>query len=74
MFLVFRCRKCGRFLYAKASQKTKKCVCGHTNDLKRVIIVKKARDEREAGEIVRILQAKKSKSSGFTQPKPRKFW
>ncbi len=63
-FYVFRCRKCGRFLYAKAGQKTKKCVCGHTNDMRRVVIVKKARDEREAGEIVRVLQARKG-AGGF---------
>ncbi len=63
-YVVFKCRKCGRYLYAKASQKTKKCVCGHTNDLKRVVIVKRVKDEREAGEVVRVLQASKG-AEGF---------
>ncbi|MDI6709030.1 MAG: DUF1922 domain-containing protein [Candidatus Thermoplasmatota archaeon] len=29
MFLIFRCRKCGRFLSSKAGQKTRRCPqCG----------------------------------------------
>ncbi len=63
-YIVFICRRCGRFIYAKKGQKTKKCVCGYTNDLRRVKVVRRVRDEREAGEVVRILQAGKG-LSGF---------
>ncbi|AEA47314.1 DUF1922 domain-containing protein [Archaeoglobus veneficus] len=56
MFVVFRCRKCGRYLYAKESTKTKMCVCGCRNNLKRVRKLARAETELEAGEIVRRLQ------------------
>ncbi len=56
MFVVFRCRKCGRHLYASESAKTKTCVCGYRNDLKRVRKLARAETEFEAGEIVRRLQ------------------
>ncbi len=56
MFVVFRCRRCGRFLYAKRNAKSRMCVCGFKNDLRKVIIVAKAEDEKTAGEIVRRLQ------------------
>ncbi len=56
MFVVFRCRRCGRFLYAKVGVKHRTCVCGFKNDLRKVRIVARAEDERVAGEIVRRLQ------------------
>ena len=56
MFIVFRCRKCGRYLYANESAKTRKCVCGHKNNLKRVKKVARVESEAEAGEVVRKLQ------------------
>ncbi len=56
MYVVFRCRKCGRYLYAREGIKKKICVCGHSNDMRKVVIVKKVEDERKAGEIVRALQ------------------
>ncbi|HDM60114.1 MAG TPA: DUF1922 domain-containing protein, partial [Archaeoglobus veneficus] len=56
MFVVFRCRKCGRFLYADESAKTRKCVCGHKNELKRVKKVARVKNEAEASEVVRKLQ------------------
>ncbi len=62
MYVIFRCRKCGRYLYAPQGVKTRKCICGHRNELKRVVIVKKVESEREAGEIVRFLQGRKSTS------------
>ena len=56
MFYVFRCRKCGRYLYASTSNKTRKCVCGYTNRLGRVLIVAEVKDERIAAEMVRQRQ------------------
>jgi len=56
MFIVFRCRKCGRYLYGREGVKTRKCTCNYVNNLKKVKIVGKAEDERGASEIVRKLQ------------------
>ena len=49
--------KCGRYLYARKGMKSRICTrCGFKNDLRKVLIVAKAEDERVAGEIVRRLQ------------------
>ncbi len=57
MFVVFRCRKCGRYLYADERMRTRVCAkCGFRNDLRKVRIIKRVEDERLAGEIVRKLQ------------------
>jgi|GEM_PF-401979 ribosomal protein L37E len=56
MFVVFRCRKCGRYLYTKEGVKTKKCVCGYTNSMKKTAIKAKVKEERDASELVRKLQ------------------
>jgi len=56
MFIVFRCRKCGRYLYADESAKTRMCICGYRNELKRVRKVARFKTEAEAGEAVRKLQ------------------
>lgn len=55
-YIVFRCRKCGRHLYAKENVKMRKCVCGFNNNLKKVKVVAKTIDERTASEIIRKLQ------------------
>ena len=57
-YVVFRCRKCGRYLYARADNKTRSCVCGYRNDLRRVRVVARVDDEAKAGEIVRKMQGK----------------
>jgi len=56
MFIVFRCRKCGRYLYSREDVKTRKCTCNYTNHLKKVKVVAKAESEYQAAEIVRKLQ------------------
>ena len=57
MFIVFRCRRCGRYLYARSGMRARVCSrCGFRNDLRRVLVVAVVEDEREAGEIVRRLQ------------------
>jgi ribosomal protein L37E len=57
MFIIFRCMKCGRYLYARRDMKARICTrCGFRNDLRKVLVVAKAEDERTAGEIVRRLQ------------------
>ncbi|MBO8181554.1 MAG: DUF1922 domain-containing protein [Archaeoglobus sp.] len=55
-FYIFRCRKCGRFLYARSSSKTRKCVCGYTNKLDRVVVIAEAQNERMAAELIRRKQ------------------
>jgi ribosomal protein L37E len=56
MYVVFRCKKCGRYLYTNDGAKTKKCVCGYTNSMKKVIISAKVTEERDASELVRKFQ------------------
>ncbi len=57
MFVIFRCIRCGRYLYARGDARSKVCArCGFKNDLRRVAVISKAEDERVAGEIVRRLQ------------------
>jgi DNA-directed RNA polymerase subunit RPC12/RpoP len=66
MYLIFRCGDCGRHLYAEKEIKTRTCPCGKRVNLKRVRILARARDAREAGEAVRALQLKGRKMSGFS--------
>ncbi|MFP3945751.1 MAG: DUF1922 domain-containing protein [Archaeoglobaceae archaeon] len=54
--LIFRCRKCGRYQYARAGVKTRQCHCGFRNNLDKVKVVARAQDELEAAEIVRKFQ------------------
>ncbi len=57
MYIVFRCVKCGRYLYAKIGMRYRVCSrCGFRNDIRRVRVVARVDDERRAGEIVRTLQ------------------
>jgi len=57
MYIVFRCKKCGRYLYARNDMKIRICAtCGFKNNLRQVSIITKVDDERMAGEIVRKLQ------------------
>lgn len=57
MYVVFRCRKCGRYLYARNDMKIRICsTCGFRNNLRQVLIITRVDDERMAGEIVRKLQ------------------
>jgi ribosomal protein L37E len=63
-FYVFRCKRCGRHLYARSSSKTRKCVCGYTNELTKILVLAKAEDERTAAELVR---RKQGDGTGFTR-------
>ena len=65
MYVVFRCRKCGRYLYAEEGSKSRRCVCGHVNSLRKVTVITRVEEEREAGELVRFLQQKSGKFQGF---------
>ena len=57
MYLIFRCRKCGRFLCIDDKIGVKKCpTCGWVNKLGNLKIVGVTNDAREAGEIIRRLQ------------------
>jgi tRNA G26 N,N-dimethylase Trm1 len=38
-YIVFACRKCQQYIYAKSTQKSKKCIrCGYTHQLSKLII------------------------------------
>ena len=56
MYIVFRCRRCGRYLYARNDVKTRRCVCGKLNQLANVKVFGRFEDERDAIEAVRKLQ------------------
>jgi hypothetical protein len=54
-------------LYARQDAKTKRCVCGYTSKISRMLKVDTARDEREAGEKVRYYQEKAHGPPGFVK-------
>jgi ribosomal protein L37E len=56
MYIVFRCRRCGRYLYARSDVKSRKCVCGKLNQIAKVKIYGRFGEEKEAIEAVRELQ------------------
>ncbi|PTD93592.1 DUF1922 domain-containing protein [archaeon SCG-AAA382B04] len=58
MYVVFRCTDCGRFLYTKESNKTRKCPCGKVVKIKKAKKITEVQNGKEAGEIVRKLQEK----------------
>ncbi|MEW6070280.1 MAG: DUF1922 domain-containing protein [Candidatus Thermoplasmatota archaeon] len=61
MFLIFRCRKCGRFLMAKQGQKTKRCpTCNYLTDFGRVrvSVYARAKNLLDAIYLVQQLQEK----------------
>jgi len=57
MYVVFRCPGCTRYLYAAAENKTRRCVCGRSVNLAKVLVLTRCEDERKAGDAVRNLQA-----------------
>lgn len=67
MYLVFRC-DCGRALYSKEGNKTRKCVCGRTVKIKSRRIFGKADTFEDASAIVRKLQEEKYGWCEFTNP------
>ncbi|MDI6889125.1 MAG: DUF1922 domain-containing protein [Methanocellales archaeon] len=68
MYLVIRCPNCSRFLYAEKNQKIRGCPCGHRIKVRRMRVYAHADDERNAGEVVRILQEKE-----FGEPELRRY-
>ncbi len=67
MYLIFRC-DCGRALYSKEGNMTRKCVCGRTVKVKTRRIFGRAETFQEASELVRKLQEEKYGSCGFINP------
>jgi len=67
MYLVFRCSKCGRHLYAEEGCGTRTCPCGKKINLKKVNVLSRAEDEREAGDRVRSLQMAGKEMTGFSR-------
>ncbi|HNR58345.1 MAG TPA: DUF1922 domain-containing protein, partial [Methanothrix sp.] len=52
MYLIFRCSRCGRHLYAEDGAATRACPCGRRIRLDGVRVLSRAKDEREAGDQV----------------------
>ncbi len=66
MYLIFRCAGCGRHLYAEGGAATRTCPCGKRIKLKKVNVISRAEDEREAGDLVRALQMEGRDMTGFS--------
>jgi DNA-directed RNA polymerase subunit RPC12/RpoP len=66
MYLVFRCAGCGRHLYAEEGAATRTCPCGKRISLKKVNVISRAEDERDAGDLVRALQMGGRDMTGFS--------
>jgi DNA-directed RNA polymerase subunit RPC12/RpoP len=66
MYLIFRCAGCGRHLYAEEGAATRTCPCGKRISLKKVKVIFRAEDEREAGDRVRFLQMEGREMTGFS--------
>ena len=66
MYLIFRCSGCGRHLYAEERAASRTCPCGRRISLKKVKVLSKAADERDAGEMVRALQMEGHDFTGFS--------
>jgi hypothetical protein len=64
-YLVFRCSRCGRHLYAERGTKTRTCSCKKRIQLDKVRILAEADDARVAGEAVRQLQLGDHGLTGF---------
>ncbi|MBS7606776.1 DUF1922 domain-containing protein [Candidatus Bathyarchaeota archaeon] len=60
-YIVFACPKCGMIRYAREGQKTAKCLkCGYQirMDPTGVRVLAKAKDARDAVELVKLYKAK----------------
>lgn len=60
-YIIFACPKCNTIRYAKEGQKTAKCLkCGCQMKIHpdKILILTRARDAREAVEMVKALKAK----------------
>ncbi|HOI69266.1 MAG: hypothetical protein A4E50_00580 [Methanosaeta sp. PtaB.Bin087] len=66
MYLIFRCSRCGRHLYAEDGAATRACPCGRRIRLDGVRVLSRAKDEREAGDQVRALQMAGRQTTGFS--------
>ncbi|OKY78210.1 MAG: Zinc finger protein [Candidatus Methanohalarchaeum thermophilum] len=56
MYVVFRCPNCKRYLFAAASNKTRKCPCNKKINLDSIKVIKKTKDKKKARKIVQKLQ------------------
>lgn len=66
MYLIFRCDRCGRHLYAEEGTVTRTCPCGKRISLKKAMVISRAEDERKAGDLVRALQMEGRDMTGFS--------
>lgn len=71
-YMVFACPKCKLIRYAKEGQKTAKCVgCGHQIQLNpyKIKVLARAKNVREATELVKLFKIKAVKKRGFSHLK-----
>ena len=55
--MLVKCRKCGTYLVARSSGKSKKCTgCGHVNVLRKVVLVKRFPSSEEAMDALRYVK------------------
>ncbi|MEA2045779.1 MAG: DUF1922 domain-containing protein [Euryarchaeota archaeon] len=66
MYLIFRCSRCGRYLYAEEGTGTRTCPCKKRIVLRKARVIARAEDAREAGEMVRSLQMGGREMTGFS--------
>jgi len=66
MYLIFRCSRCDRYLYAEDGTGTRTCPCGKRTVLRKARVIARAEDAREAGEMVRSLQLGGRDMTGFS--------
>lgn len=60
-YIIFACPKCGTIRYAREGQRTAKCLkCGYQvrMDLTGVRVLARAKDARDAVELVKLYKAK----------------
>ena len=65
MYIIFRC-DCGRAVYSKEGNASKKCVCGKNLKVKERRIIAMVQDAEQASNMVRELQEEKYGSAYFT--------
>lgn len=69
-FRVFRCRKCGLYLYMRDDQKTRKCPnCNYTNSIQKIYTLKTLDSVQEATLYVQYLKLPEGKRGDFENMK-----
>jgi phage FluMu protein Com len=69
-FRIFRCQKCGQYLYIREDQKTKKCpTCNYTNAHHKIFVLKTVDSVQEAVLAVQYFKLPENKRGDFEKMK-----